>query len=71
MGELPVENKTKEELRVIVKHLLIEIDILKDENESLWEMLEEIKEADKQAKKVMDEQKILEMLSKMQPVGDA
>lgn len=66
-----MENKTKEELRVIVKHLLIEIDILKDENESLWEMLEEIKEADKQAKKVMDEQKILEMLSKMQPVGDA
>tara|TARA_R110000824_G_scaffold266253_1_gene455258 strand:+ start:2680 stop:2895 length:216 start_codon:yes stop_codon:yes gene_type:complete len=71
MGELPVENKTKEELRVIVKHLLIEIDILKDENESLWEMLEEIKEADKQAKKGMDEQKILEMLSKMPPVGDA
>tara|TARA_R100001015_G_C4494555_1_gene71029 strand:- start:308 stop:523 length:216 start_codon:yes stop_codon:yes gene_type:complete len=71
MGELPVENKTKEELQVIVKHLLVEIDILKDENESLWEMLEEIKEADKQAKKVMDEQKILEMLSKMPPVGDA
>lgn len=66
-----MENKTKEELRVIVKHLLIEIDILKDENESLWEMLEEIKEADKQAKKGMDEQKILEMLSKMPPVGDA
>jgi len=66
-----VENKTKEELQVIVKHLLVEIDILKDENESLWEMLEEIKEADKQAKKVMDEQKILEMLSKMPPVGDA
>ena len=66
-----MENKTKEELRVIVKHLLIEIDILKDENESLWEMLEEIKEADKQAKKVMDEQKIIEMLSQMEPVGDA
>ncbi len=66
-----MENKTKEELQVIVKHLLVEIDILKDENESLWEMLEEIKEADKQAKKVMDEQKILEMLSKMPPVGDA
>jgi len=50
---------------------LVEIDILKDENESLWEMLEEIKEADKQAKKVMDEQKIIEMLSQMEPVGDA
>ena len=66
-----MENKTKEELQVLVKHLLVEIDILKDENESLWEMLEEIKEADKQAKKVMDEQKIIEMLSQMEPVGDA
>ena len=66
-----MENKTKEELQVIIKHLLVEIDILKDENESLWDMLEEIKEADKQAKKVIDEQKILELLSKMDPVGDA
>ena len=66
-----MENKTKEELQVIIKHLLVEIYILKDENESLWDMLEEIKEADKQAKKVIDEQKILELLSKMDPVGDA
>jgi len=66
-----VENKTKEELQVIVKHLLKEIDILQDENQSLWEMLDEIHESDKQAKRVMDEQKVIELLSQMEPVGDA
>tara|TARA_R100001594_G_scaffold9416_1_gene23086 strand:- start:21 stop:236 length:216 start_codon:yes stop_codon:yes gene_type:complete len=71
MGEQPVENKTKEELQVIVKHLLKEIDILQDENQSLWEMLDEIHESDKQAKRVMDEQKVIELLSQMEPVGDA
>ena len=71
MGEQPVENKTKEELQVIVKHLLQEIDILQDENQSLWEMLDEINESDKQAKRVMDEQKVIELLSQMEPVGDA
>jgi hypothetical protein len=71
MGEQPVENKTKEELQVIVKHLLQEIDILQDENQSLWEMLDEIHESDKQAKRVMDEQKVIELLSQMEPVGDA
>jgi len=71
MGEQPVENKTKEELQVIVKHLLKEIDILQDENQSLWEMLDEIHESDKAAKRVMDEQKVIELLSQMEPVGDA
>tara|TARA_B100000029_G_scaffold315528_1_gene307941 strand:- start:607 stop:822 length:216 start_codon:yes stop_codon:yes gene_type:complete len=71
MGEQPVENKTKEELQVIVKHLLKEIDILQDENQSLWEMLDEIHESDKAAKRVMDEQKVIELLSQMDPVGDA
>ncbi len=66
-----MENKTKEELQVIVKHLLKEIDILQDENQSLWEMLDEIHESDKQAKRVMDEQKVIELLSQMEPVGDA
>ena len=66
-----MENKTKEELQVIVKHLLQEIDILQDENQSLWEMLDEIHESDKQAKRVMDEQKVIELLSQMEPVGDA
>tara|TARA_Y100000593_G_C4202506_1_gene282588 strand:+ start:372 stop:587 length:216 start_codon:yes stop_codon:yes gene_type:complete len=71
MGEQPLKNKTKDELIVIIQHLLKEIDIIKEENESLWFMLEEIQESDKAAKKVMDEQKIIEMLSQMEPVGDA
>ena len=66
-----MENKTKEELQVLVKHLLKDIDILQDENQSLWEMLDEIHESDKQAKRVIDEQKVIELLSQMDPVGDA
>ena len=66
-----MKNKTKDELVVIIQHLIKENDILKEENESLWFMLEEIQESDKAAKKVMDEQKIVEMLSQMEPVGDA
>ena len=66
-----MKNKTKAELLVIIKHLLKEIEVYKDENESLWFMLDELEEADKAAKKVMDEQKIIEMLSQMEPVGDA
>ena len=66
-----MKNKTKDELVVIIQHLIKENDILKEENESLWFMLEEIQESDKAAKKVMDEQKIIEMLSQMEPVGDA
>jgi len=66
-----LKNKTKDELIVIIQHLIKENDILKEENESLWFMLEEIQESDKAAKKVMDEQKIIEMLSQMEPVGDA
>ena len=71
MGEDPLKNKTKDELIVVIQHLIKENDILKEENESLWFMLEEIQESDKAAKKVMDEQKIIEMLSQMEPVGDA
>ena len=66
-----MKNKTKDELIVIIQHLIKENDTLKEENESLWFMLEEIQESDKAAKKVMDEQKIIEMLSQMEPVGDA
>ena len=64
-------NKTKAELIVIIEHLLKEIEIYKDENESLWFMLDEIHESDKAAKVVMEEQQVIEMLSKMEPVGDA
>tara|TARA_R100000008_G_C3506757_1_gene126658 strand:- start:483 stop:707 length:225 start_codon:yes stop_codon:yes gene_type:complete len=74
MGEQPVKNKTKEELMTIVDHLLKEIEILQDENKSLWFMLDEIHESDKAAKKLTDEQRekvLLEFLSKVEPVGDA
>ena len=66
-----MKNKTKEELIAIIDHLLKDIEILKDENLSLWDMLEEMNESDRQAKKVMDEQQMIDMLSKMKPVGDA
>jgi len=66
-----VKNKTKAELIVIIEHLLKEIEIYKDENESLWFMLDEMTESDKAAKLAMDEQQIIEMLSNMEPVGEA
>jgi len=69
-----VKNKTKDELITIVQHLIKENDILKDENETLWEMLEEIKEADKAAKlqlDKLDEQAMIELLLAQEPVGEA
>tara|TARA_Y100000593_G_C4257054_1_gene310168 strand:+ start:907 stop:1116 length:210 start_codon:yes stop_codon:yes gene_type:complete len=69
-----MHRKTKEELIAMMKHLLKEIEILNDENQSLWEMLDEIHESDKAAKKLTDEQRekvMLEMLAKIEPVGDA
>ena len=69
-----MHRKTKEELLVIAEHLLKEIEILQDENESLWDMLSEIRESDKAAKKLTDEQRekvMLEFLTKMDAVGDA
>ena len=66
-----MKNKTKAELIVIIEHLLKEIEVYKDENESLWFMLDEMTESDKAAKLAMDEQQIIEMLSQMEPVGDA
>mgnify|MGYP005997497765 CR=1 FL=1 len=69
-----MKNKTKDELITIVQHLIKENDILKDENETLWEMLEEIKEADKAAKlqlDKLDEQAMIELLLAQEPVGEA
>ncbi len=69
-----MKNKTKDELITIVQHLIKENDTLKDENETLWEMLEEIKEADKAAKLQMDkldEQAMIELLLAQEPVGEA
>ena len=69
-----MHRKTKEELIVIAKHLLKEIEILQDENESLWDMLTEIHESDKAAKDLTDahrEKVMLEILAEIEPVGDA
>ena len=69
-----MHRNTKEELIAMMKHLLRDIEILNDENQSLWEMLDEIHESDKAAKKLTDEQRekvMLEMLAKIEPVGDA
>ena len=66
--------KTKEELIVMMEHLLKEIEILNDENQSLWEMLDEIRESYIAAKNLTDEQRekvMLEILAKIEPVGDA
>ena len=74
MGEQPVENKTKDELIVILKHLLKEIEIPEEENKSLWFMLDEIHESDKAAKSLTDEQRekaMFDLLSQIQTVGDA
>ena len=67
-------SKTKEELATMIDHLLKEIEILNDENQSLWEMLDEIRKSDKAAKKLTDEQRekvMLEILAEIEPVGDA
>tara|TARA_R110000824_G_C15085934_1_gene664887 strand:+ start:228 stop:440 length:213 start_codon:yes stop_codon:yes gene_type:complete len=63
------------ELKKIIRTLSIEIRDLRDENESLWLMLEEIKKSDKALKKQLDvsEQKtLMEILIQQAPiVGEA
>ena len=63
-----------EDLKEIIRTLSKEIRDLRDENESLWFMLEEIKESDKAAKKSMDEQReeiMMKLLAGSGPVGEA
>ena len=64
-----------EELKKIIRTLSIEIRDLRDENESLWMMLDEIKESDLALKKQLDaseEAALIEYLSKQSPiVGEA
>ena len=64
-----------EELKKIIRTLSIEIRDLRDENESLWLMLEEIKEADKALKKQLDaseQETLMEILAQSAPiVGEA
>jgi len=64
-----------EDLKNIIKTLSEEIRSLRDENESLWMMLDEIKESDLALKKQLDaseEAALIEYLSKQSPiVGEA
>ena len=64
----------QDELIEMINFLTKQIDELRDENASLWFMLDEIHESDKAAKSLTDEQRekaMLEFLSQMHPVGDA
>lgn len=63
-----------EDLKNIIRTLSKEIRDLRDENESLWLMLEEIKESDMALKRQLDasqNEAIIEYLSQQEPVGEA
>ena len=63
-----------QELKEIIRDLEKENEELRNENESLWFMLDETKEADKEAKREMDEAErkfLIQQLSKQKPVVDA
>ncbi len=63
-----------DELKQIIINLSAEIVSLREENESLWLMLDEIKESDKALNKTIneyDQEKLIELLLKQKPVGDA
>ena len=67
-------DNNQNELIEMIDFLTKQIDELRDENASLWFMLDEIHESDKAAKKLTDEQRekaMLEFLSQMHPAGDA
>ena len=81
-------SKSKKELIDLISELLREVALLdkdmqllekenrdlRDENDSLWLMLDETKESDILAKALMDEEKeryMIEILSTMKPVGDS
>jgi regulator of replication initiation timing len=63
-----------EHLKLLIRNLTEENRILRDENESLWEMLDEIKKSDESLKEQLDEydqDMIVELLSNQEPVGEA
>jgi predicted RNase H-like nuclease (RuvC/YqgF family) len=63
-----------EDLKNIIRTLSKEIRDLRDENESLWLMLDEIKESDMALKKQLDasqNEALIEFLSQQAPVGEA
>ena len=63
-----------EDLKKIIRTLSIEIRDLRDENESLWLILEEIKESDMALKKQLDVSKqeaMIEFLASKSPIAEA
>ena len=64
-----------EDLKSIIRTLSIEIRDLRDENESLWMMLNEIKESDMALKKQLDateEAALIEYMAQQSPIiGEA
>ena len=63
-----------EDLKNIIRTLSKEIRDLRDENESLWLMLDEIKESDMALKKQLDisqNEALIEYLTQQEPVGEA
>tara|TARA_Y100001938_G_C7789663_1_gene281912 strand:+ start:133 stop:342 length:210 start_codon:yes stop_codon:yes gene_type:complete len=65
---------TKVDLLQIIRNLTKKIEILEDENEALWQMLDEIHESDTAAKRLMDEQRdelLARSLKDMKPIGEA
>ena len=63
-----------ESLKEIIRTLSREIRDLRDENESLWMMLDEIKKSDEALKRQLDmseQDALIEFLAQQQPVGEA
>tara|TARA_R110002012_G_scaffold262400_1_gene444675 strand:- start:98 stop:304 length:207 start_codon:yes stop_codon:yes gene_type:complete len=63
-----------EQLKEIIKTMSIEIRDLRDENESLWLMLDEIKASDEALKKQLDEseqQALIDFLASKTPIAEA
>ena len=69
-----MEDPLVEDLKQIIRTLSQELRELRDENEALWFMLDEIKESDKAAKVSMDakqEEMMMKLLAGSGPVGEA
>ena len=65
---------TVEQLRQVIKDLAKELQAIKEENEALWFMLDEIKASDMAAKKGMDESRdemLVKLISGQGPIGEA
>ena len=68
------QKKIVEQLKQIIRDLSEEVRNLRSENESLWLVLDEIKESDKALKSKLgttSEEVLMEYLYKQKTVGDA